>query len=226
GWQTWGPLLSLWNFQWLLSISGASVKPEAKPANRWLDAFFSQDLLTIAKETIFGTSQPSAEAWKNWGQTVWEAARVETDDDEIDEDVDDEDALEEPEEATPEQAAAFIQHTLLHAMRQLHRARWLLRLMECHIIWHVQGKDAGSYRLVMKTGIPTMETSHDVEPGCPETWGLSRAERLSEVDLPMHDRLTILYSGLRKGLRRGDKIRICFRPGLTLDQDELQRYLL
>ncbi|HYX34404.1 MAG TPA: GIY-YIG nuclease family protein [Oligoflexus sp.] len=226
GWQTWGPLLSLWNFQWLLSISGASVKPEAKPASRWLDAFFSQDLLTLAKETIFGTSQPCAETWKTWGQTIWEAARVETDDDEIDEDVDDKDALEEPEEATPEQAAAFIQHTLLHAMRQLHRARWLLRLMECHILWHVQGKDAGSYRLVMKTGIPTMETSHDVEPGCPETWGLTRAERLSAVDLPMHDRLTILYSGLRKGLRRGDKIRICFRPGLTLDQDELQRYLL
>ncbi|WP_141733354.1 GIY-YIG nuclease family protein [Oligoflexus tunisiensis] len=226
GWQPWGPFLSIWNFQWLLSLSGAAMKPEAQPTKRWVDAFFTADLWDEAKLLIFGNRQPDWEAWRLWAQNLWEASREEQESEDLEEEDDaEEDALEEAEEATPEQAAALMQSTMLHALRQRHRARWLLRLMECEILWQFRDEASPFYRLSMRNGVPSMLTSKD-EPAVPENWRKSREERLQSVDLPMHDRLTILYSELRKGLRRGDQIRICIRPGLVFNQDELSAWLL
>jgi DNA polymerase-3 subunit epsilon len=228
--QLWGPLLSLWDIQWLLSISGATLVSEASPSKRWLDAWLPAGVIEEGKILLLGEAQPSAEIWRHYAQNLWktwlierERAADEDDEDELEEDAEE---TEEPEtEATPEQAAAFIQHTLLHAMRQLHRARWLLRLMECTIHWTFRGRDAKECTLLMRAGIPFMME------GCsemmePESWRRTHAERLQAIDLPTHDRLTILYSEVRKGLRRGDSIRLCLRPGLVLDQDALKKCLL
>lgn len=214
--QLWGPLLSLWNFQWLLAISGANVQPEAVPPKRWLDQYLTSELIDTAKIMIFGQLLPDADTWRIWAQKIWEIARVEqeTDQTELEED----DAEAKPEEATPEEAAAFIEHTLLHVMQQLHRARWLLRLSECSISWQFRDKDAPHHRLNMQAGVPHWGV--DV----PLNWQKNYFERLQAIDLPTHDRLTLLYSELRKGLRRGDQIRLCLRPGLVLNQDDLRRY--
>ncbi|HET9241644.1 MAG TPA: GIY-YIG nuclease family protein [Oligoflexus sp.] len=223
--QLWGPLLSVWNFQWLLSITGAAVKPEAIPSKRWLDAYFSEDVLEDAKGLIFATREPDAETWQDWARKVWETWLVEReqeDDESLEEDEPEAEPHDEDAEATPEEAAAFIQHTLLHALRQLHRARWLLRLMDCTISWQFRGGDAPVYYLRMQAGVPTwMDEAPDPGAFLPR----SRWERLQEIDLPTHDRLTILYSEIRKGLKRGDQLRLCLRPGLVLDQDRLRTQL-
>ncbi len=223
--QLWGPLLSLWNFQWLLSITGAELQPEAMASKRWLDAFFPKEVMDEGKVLIFGEAHPDTDAWFRLGSKVWASYLEEKDkdDEDKDEDLSDE-APEDPVVATPEQAASFIQHTLLHALKQLHRARWLLRFMECTISWQFRERSQSYYCLSMKAGVPEM-TSTDSELSPPENWSRSRWERLQMVDLPTHDRLTILYSELCKGLKRGDMIRICLRPGLTLDQDELRALL-
>jgi DNA polymerase-3 subunit epsilon len=223
--QTWGPLLSVWNFQWLLSITGAAVKPEAVPSKRWLDAYFSEDVIEDAKLLIFGEKEPDAAAWQLWAQNVWKTWLVEReqeDDESLDEDEPDATPDEDEGEATPEDAAAFMQHTLLHALRQLHRARWLLRLMDCTIRWQFRGGVAPVYYLSMKAGVPTWT---DEEPDSGAHIPHSRWESLKDIDLPMHDRLTILYSEIRKGLKRGDQLRLCLRPGLVLDQDRLRTQL-
>jgi DNA polymerase-3 subunit epsilon len=226
--QLWGPLLSVWDFQWLLSITSVQVRSEAIPAKRWLDNFFSAEVLDEGKLLIFGKTQPDAETWRLHAQNLWETYLRERDMEEDEAEEEDEDLddveLEESEEATPEQAATFIQHTLLHALKQLHRARWLLRLMECTILWQFRERTSPFYHLSMRAGIPHMEAAEG-EAGAPESWTRSRLERLQSIDLPTHDRLTILFSELRKGLRRGDQIRICLRPGLSLDQDELRAQL-
>jgi DNA polymerase-3 subunit epsilon len=223
--QLWGPLLSLWNVQWLLSISGAAVKPEAVPSKRWLDAYFPGDVLDDAKILIFGTKEPDAEAWQTWAQKVWKTwlqEREQEDEESLDEDEPDADLQDEDSEATPEEAAAFIQHTLLHSLRQLHRARWLLRLMDCTISWQFRGGLAPFYHLRMKVGVPTwMDEAPDPKTLLPH----SRWERLQDIDLTMHDRLTILYSEIRKGLKRGDQLRLALSPGLVLDQDRLRTQL-
>jgi DNA polymerase-3 subunit epsilon len=223
--QLWGPFLSIWDIQWLLSLTGFPTKPEAQPTRRWVDAFFHTELWDEAKTLIFGRTQPGWEDWRLLAQSLWEASRAASDDEELEDDEDEETMLEEAAEATPEQAAALIQSTLLHTLRQRQRARWLLRLMECEISWQFRDKAAPYYRLSLRHGVPSMQTS-DAEPSIPENWQKSRQQRLQSVNLPMHDRLTILYSELRKGLRRGDQIRICLRPGLVCDQDQLSAWLL
>jgi DNA polymerase-3 subunit epsilon len=222
--QLWGPLLSVWNFQWLLSITGAAVRLEAIPSKRWLDAFFPSDVLDEAKVLIFGTDQADAESWRLWACSVWEKWLLERDGEDEDDDEDEleEADLDEAEEATPEQAAAFIHHTLLHALRQLHRARWLLRFMECTMLWQFRDGSAPFCRLTLRAGVPHWDEG---DLAVPEAWSRTRLERLNDIALPSHDRLTILYSELRKGLRRGDQIRLCLRPGLVLDQDKLRTLL-
>jgi DNA polymerase-3 subunit epsilon len=222
--QLWGPLLSVWNFQWLLSITGAELKPEALPSKRWLDAFFSSEVLDEAKLLIFGTDRPDAEAWHLCAQSVWEKWLLERDMDEDEDAGDEPDDMdrEEAEEATPEQAVAFIHHTLLHALRQLHRARWLLRLLECTMLWQFREGSAPFHHLTLRAGVPHWDEG---DLTAPEAWSRTRLERLQDIDLPTHDRLTILYGELRKGLRRGDQLRLCLRPGLILDQDQLRTLL-
>lgn len=223
--QTWGPLLSVWNFQWLLSITGAAVKPEAVPSKRWLDAYFSEHVVEDAKLLIFGTREPDAEAWQTWAQNIWKTwllEREQEDDESLDDEEPDATPDEDGAEATPEEAAAFIQHTLLHALRQLHRARWLLRLMDCTIRWQFRGRDAPVHYISMRAGVPIWT---DEEPDSGLYVPHSRWDRVQDIDLPMHDRLTILYSELRKGLKRGDQLHLCLRPGLVLDQDRLRTQL-
>jgi DNA polymerase-3 subunit epsilon len=227
--QLWGPLLSLWNFQWLLSISGAKVTSDAKPAQRWLDSWLDADVIEEGKILLFGGARPSAEAWQLYAQNLWKTWLLERQraaEEEAEDELEEEEAEEPETAATPEQAAAFIQHTLLHALRQLHRARWLLRLMDCTIHWEFRGRvEEKNYQLIMRAGVPVM-TAGSPENMEPESWRRTRAERLQSIDLPTHDRLTILYSELRKGLRRGDGIRLCLRSGLVLDQDALKNSLL
>jgi hypothetical protein len=74
----------------------------------------------------------------------------------------------------------------------------------------------------MKAGVPTW-MDEEAKPGVYPS--RSRWERLQDIDLPMHDRLTILYSEIRKGLKRGDQLRLSLRPGLVLDQDRLRTQL-
>jgi len=94
--------------------------------------------------------------------------------------------------------------------------------MECTISWQFRGGDAPFHHLTMHAGVPNWT---DEAPFMPRLWSRSRLERLQDIDLATHDRLTILYSELRKGLKRGDHLRLCLRPGLVLDQDWLRTQL-
>lgn len=147
-------------------------------------------------------------------------------------DAESEDADEEIEEekdyrfATSDEVADFLEENLRHLAAQLYRSRWLERLMDAEILW-TSDRAAQAQKIRCEGGrISIQRSERDETLPSPPHYSRSREARRQAFDLGAFDRLGILYREIRRGLRRGDHVLLCLRPGLILDEASLKNLIL
>jgi DNA polymerase III subunit epsilon len=221
GEATWGPLPQLASLQWLLQLIGEGP-PGGVLAWTWVYDVFNEACLKEGLRLLFGTDEPHIDQFHALSRSLWEEWRQRA---EEEPEADEENVQESPlevKEATPERASAFIQQTLLGVVRQIHRARWILRLMECSIEW--KPRDRQPFSLQIFAGKPLWTLEQNGEFTSP-AWEKSREERLLNLDIATYDRLAIVLSELRQGVRRGDEVRLHLRSRLVLNEVHLQKWV-
>lgn len=97
-----------------------------------------------------------------------------------------------------ERVAAALEETLVRAAHAVRRARWLLRLSECSLVWAEPGAEL--LRLLVIRGGAVVERG-DLEPGSqvavPPGHARTPSERRAAFDVAAFDRLRVLTTELR-----------------------------
>ncbi len=113
---------------------------------------------------------------------------------------------------------ALLSDAFRHLLRQLYRSRWFLRLSHCRIEWIFVHDPNRVHIFQMELGKLKLEPLESTPLA-------SYLERLESFDMQVYDRVGILYAEMKKGLRRGDRIRLHLSPQLVLDEDDLKNRL-
>lgn len=231
-----GPLPSFWSWKfatsllhtpWSVEASGiAPLLLDPTKADTLLSAAFSQ--LSI----LYGLScqEPSPEAWLQLALRIWpqEKAALLARQSESNPELVDEEELEEELPRDPDahkikdaaEFASFLDKSLRHFCLQLHRSRWLERLLEAKIHW--QTKDSVQLLLISDGQVSINQPESMTQP----LFTRSRAERRASLDVTRYDRMSIIYRELKRGLRRGDRIDLSLRSNWRLSEIELRDIML
>lgn len=138
--------------------------------------------------------------------------------------------LTEDRDLQPEDIVELLWDTLGRLSYQIHRARWLLRLMDAEILWSLgfsSDSPPASFRVRSIRGEIEVLSEEDPEASL---WGhrpppLPHRERRDLVKLAVYDRMMILYTSLKRGLQRGDRIRLALGPHRLLEETALKRFI-
>lgn len=230
GYRNWGPLSSLWMIDalrpFIEEYTPATVIPSYM--NGVIEEMIAGAVLSVFKS--YGVSlehKPSPDDWHQLAQIVWpieyerllqlSLAEEEEEEEEAEEVI--EEANEEEKLWTQEDLEVFIRHSFTHMLRQIFRSRWFLRLVHCRIEWKFVHDSANWHEFRVDRG-------HLLEEGAPSSGGeLSYNERCAIFDMQIYDRIAILHSQLKIGLRRGDEIRLHLSSNTCWDQIKLKDFL-
>ncbi|RZA21978.1 MAG: hypothetical protein EOP10_16015 [Proteobacteria bacterium] len=232
GFRPYGPIASLWMVEALRPfIQGGAILP-------FIPAFMNgitEGMIQQALENLFLSYDlplnkiPLADDWYELALKAWplEHQRLSLKQQKVDEDVlaieveeeyDEEELLEEAEKVwTVEDIEDFIKDAFLHLYRQILRSRWYLRLAHSVIEWEFAHTPGKTHRFHIRCGTFHAHASQE------ENIDFSYAQRLKCFDMQVYDRIGIIYAELRKGIKRGDKIRLHLSSRLVLDEGELLR---
>lgn len=229
GHKPFGPLSSLWMMELLKPlIQTSEILPfmpafmdgidEAMVQNAMRNLFDSYDLVLQGRPDIDDWYELAQRAWPIEHERLLEKQQkrledvfaIETEEEEL---------IEEESEKvwTEEDIESFIRDAFLHVYRQILRSRWFLRLADCFIEWEFDHTPGVVYPFTIKCG--TIDFSPKESSGS----NFSFRERLECFDMQVYDRIGIIYAEIRKGLKRGDKIRLHLNPHLVLDSDRLRQ---
>lgn len=139
--------------------------------------------------------------------------------------------LDEPKELEPHDIVELLEDTLGRLSYQLFRARWLLRLLDAEIWWTPKDPEARSFRVSSQAGVIRIFSEEPAGPGvAAAAWNERSApmplnERRELVKLAVYDRMIILYSSLKRGLQKGDAIRLSLGPHTLFDESSLRLHI-
>lgn len=223
GARRYGPLSSLWTLE--------ALRPFLDVQNilALIPAFMSGidgDRVRSALHDFFASygveceSLPRPDDWHKLAQIVWplEYARLERlpiEDAVLTEDAEElsdetETEIEERTEWTAEDLEHYVRDAFRHLLRQINRSRWFLRLCHCHIEWEFHDEPGQTHQFFLVHG------SLSEAPVPYES--LSYEARLACFDMQVYDRIAIIYSVLKRGVHRGDKVKFHIGPKLVLDE--------
>lgn len=223
GYRVWGPMSSLWMVQALRPFIERSDAMALAPA---FMSGVTEEMVREAIGNLFAAygiesmQDPLTEDWHQLAQIVWpiEYARLlrvpSTEEDEEEEVLEEE--VVEQQEWTAEDVQAFLSDAYRHLLRQMFRSRWFLRLSHCRIEWTFIHDPDHQHEFRVCCGQLVAEGGQETA---------SYLERLQCFDMQVYDRVGILYAELKKGLRRGDRIRLHLGPNHVVDQDFLKNRL-
>ncbi len=241
----WGPLSSLWTWHSLQPFLETSSIPGSRAArlerlmgkkgiaDSWLDESLIHWLSKygLAEPSLLLNFGDKAQHLFTLAPAIWKEVRAERSRS-VDEKpsewesvAEEEEFAGENEDLTAEDLHAILYKTLGHLCYQIHRGRWLLRLLEAEITWEFAADSKAKYRVSSHHGVINIrEESGPIE--APPAYSTSRRERSALINLACFDRLSILYSAIKRGLQGGDRIRLCLRPGLVLDENSLRTQII
>ena len=236
GHRTYGPTSSLWMLDAIrLSIEGDPSLPLAPGYRKGL----TKEIIQEATFRLFRTYDmsldhaPNPEDWHHLALKAWplEHARLlekqlRVEDDASPLELEPESEVEPGDDSTEENGdkvwtaedlELFLGKAFLSLYRQILRSRWYLRLSHSMIEWQFHSMPDVTHRFTVIRGM-LQEPDREVEMEA-----FSYNERLAGFDLKVYDRIRILYAELKKGLKRGDLIRLHLGPKLVLSEAELKR---
>lgn len=234
GFKPYGPLSSLWMIEALQPfIQGEGLHPFLPGFLQGITETMIQNALLnlFASYGLELSEAPRADDWYQLALKAWplEYARLlekqtlrpenvfAIEEDEENE-VEIEEELEETERVwTEEDVEAFLRDAFLHLYRQILRSRWYLRLVDSFIEWEFHHSPGIVYPITIRAG------EIDFSPRALPHDSVSFEQRLGAFDMQVYDRIGILYSEIKKGLKRGDRIRLHLGPHLVLDTEDLER---
>lgn len=235
GHRPYGPIASLW------MIEALAPFVQGGPVLHFLPNFMNgitEDMVQNAILNLFDSydieleSAPRADDWYQLALRAWplEHARllekqnrieIEVEADDTEEEEEAEELVEDESEKvwTEEDIEVFIRDAFLHLYRQILRGRWYLRLAHSVIDWEFAANPGRIHHFHIKCG----EVYANAEKS--RNLAFSYRERLACFDMQVYDRIGIIYSELKRGLKRGDHIRLHISPRLTLTESDLKSYV-
>ncbi len=238
GFRRWGPLSSLSMIEALRPFMDESWAMMPLPA---FITGVTGGMLQEAIRNIFlgygleefesGRPSPSPDDWHRLAAIVWPLEyarllelRMKADEDRADQPGGAEEIEEPPEQAeqtewTTEDVETYLRQAFKRLLRQLFRSRWYLRISHCRLEWAFASSLDRTHGFTVRLG--------QIRKGQDEDGSemASYRQRLAAFDTQVYDRVSILYAELKKGIRRGDRIKMYIGKTIVLDESELKGHL-
>lgn len=130
---------------------------------------------------------------------------------------------------TPERVVKAIKRIIRIGAFSIRRARWFCRLYESTLFWSKADRKARGKNLLLiqngftifKEELSPLSRDRIIPPGHRK----SLFERQKHFDIATYDRMRVLTTEMRRILREGRDMELCFHPKNILDSEQLQKML-
>lgn len=113
-----------------------------------------------------------------------------------------------------------------HVIRRVHRSRWLMRLMNCVLIF--DGYDDRPEKMALKVSDGECQLVFGSEVKSPHIYNCFLRNKsdarsyTSSIDVECYDRLSVVYSELKRAVLSGLSVKVGLREKLWLNSDDLR----
>jgi DNA polymerase-3 subunit epsilon len=129
---------------------------------------------------------------------------------------------------TPERVMRSLKRVVRIGTFQIRRARWFCRLSESTLAWsNGNDNDNPKHMLLIENSVPIFREQNICSNKALAPAGHKKTllERQTGFDIAAYDRMRIVTTEMRRIVREGRNIELCFHPGTILKNSQLEKIL-